>query len=121
MSAAVILLVLVAYTVHLAYADRSLHRAGNLLARQTVVAEVHTVAASAGGFQPTIQNREPAPGPPSKGMAWIPGGEFSMGANDPPDMDEVGMKATIDAPPIRRVYVDGFYADETDVTTLQFG
>jgi formylglycine-generating enzyme required for sulfatase activity len=53
-------------------------------------------------------------------MAWIPGGEFSMGANDPPDMDEVGMKATTDARPIHRVYVDGFFMDETDVTNGEF-
>jgi formylglycine-generating enzyme required for sulfatase activity len=53
-------------------------------------------------------------------MAWIPGGEFSMGANDPPDMDEVGMKATRDARPIHRVYVDGFFMDKTDVTNAEF-
>ncbi len=53
-------------------------------------------------------------------MAWIPGGEFSMGANDPPDMDEVGMKATKDARPIHRVYVDSFFMDKTDVTNAQF-
>jgi formylglycine-generating enzyme required for sulfatase activity len=53
-------------------------------------------------------------------MVWIPGGEFSMGANDPPDMDEVGMRATKDARPIHRVYVDGFYMDKTDVTNAQF-
>jgi len=53
-------------------------------------------------------------------MAWIPGGEFSMGANDPPDMDEVGMKATVDARPIHRVYVDGFLMDKTDVTNAEF-
>ena len=43
-----------------------------------------------------------------------------MGANDPPDMDEVGMKATIDARPIHRVYVDGFFMDKTDVTNAEF-
>ena len=53
-------------------------------------------------------------------MVWIPGGEFSMGANDPPDMDDVGMKATTDARPIHRVYVDGFFMDKTDVTNAQF-
>jgi sulfatase modifying factor 1 len=53
-------------------------------------------------------------------MVWIPGGEFSMGANDPPDMDDVGMKATRDARPIHRAYVDGFYMDKTDVTNAQF-
>ena len=53
-------------------------------------------------------------------MAWIPGGEFSMGANDPPDMDDVGMKATHDARPIHRVRVDGFFMDKTVVTNAQF-
>jgi sulfatase modifying factor 1 len=53
-------------------------------------------------------------------MAWIPGGEFSMGANDPPDMEKVGMKATEDARPIHRVYVDGFFMDKTDVTNAEF-
>ena len=43
-----------------------------------------------------------------------------MGANDPPDMDDIGMKATLDARPIHRVYVDGFYMDKTDVTNTQF-
>jgi formylglycine-generating enzyme len=74
----------------------------------------------AGGFRPTTENREPAPGAPPEGMVWIPGGEFSMGANDPPDMDDVGMKATLDGRPIHRVYVDGFFMDKTDVTNAQF-
>jgi len=39
---------------------------------------------------------------------------------NPPDMDDVGMRATTDARPIHRVYVDGFYMDETDVTNAQF-
>jgi sulfatase modifying factor 1 len=78
------------------------------------------VRSSAAGFQPTIENRESAPRAAPKGMVWIPGGEFSMGANDPPDMDDVGMKATLDARPIHRVYVDGFYMDKTDVTNEQF-
>jgi formylglycine-generating enzyme required for sulfatase activity len=43
-----------------------------------------------------------------------------MGANDPPDMTDVGMKATLDARPIHRVYVDGFFMDKTDVTNAQF-
>jgi len=53
-------------------------------------------------------------------MVWIPGGEFSMGAADPPDMDMVGMSATTDSRPIHRVYVDGFFMDKTDVTNAQF-
>lgn len=71
-------------------------------------------------FQPTLANRAHPPGVPPPGMVWIPGGEFSMGANDPPDMDDAGMKATIDARPIHRVDVDGFYMDKTDVTNAQF-
>ncbi len=70
-------------------------------------------------FGPTVAN----PGPlrltfPGNGLD--PGGEFSMGANDPPDMDEVGMKATEDARPVHRVYVDGFFMDKTDVTNAEF-
>jgi formylglycine-generating enzyme len=69
---------------------------------------------------PTITNRTPAPGKAPVGMVWIPGGEFSMGANDSPDMDQVGMKATKDARPVHRVYVDGFFMDKTDVTNAEF-
>ena len=76
--------------------------------------------ASAPAFEPTKESREPAPGTGPAGMVWIPGGEFSMGANDPPDMNEIGMQATADARPIHRVYVDGFYMDRTDVTNAQF-
>lgn len=71
-------------------------------------------------FAPTILNSARSPQPSPAEMAWIPGGEFSMGANDPPDMDEVGMKATTDARPIHRVYVDGFFMDKTDVTNAEF-
>jgi formylglycine-generating enzyme required for sulfatase activity len=71
-------------------------------------------------FAPTLVNQTAAPGDVPPGMVWIPGGEFSMGANDPPAMDEVGMKATEDARPIHRVYVDGFFMDKTDVTNAQF-
>ena len=72
------------------------------------------------GFSATIVNSGKGPGDAPAGMVWIPGGEFSMGANDPPDMDEVGMKQTSDARPIHRVYVDGFFMDKTDVTNQEF-
>jgi formylglycine-generating enzyme required for sulfatase activity len=71
-------------------------------------------------FAATIANSTPAPDSAPPGMAWIPGGEFSMGTNDPPDMNAVGMQATEDARPIHRVYVDGFFIDKTDVTNAQF-
>ncbi|MFH0341884.1 MAG: formylglycine-generating enzyme family protein [Chromatiales bacterium] len=71
-------------------------------------------------FQPTAANTALAPGPAPDGMVWIPGGEFSMGAADPPGMNEVGMQATTDSRPIHRVYVDGFWMDKTEVTNEQF-
>ena len=71
-------------------------------------------------FQPTIPNSDTPKNPAPTGMVWIPGGEFSMGAQDPPGMDDVGMQATHDSRPIHRVYVDGFYMDTTDVTNAEF-
>jgi formylglycine-generating enzyme required for sulfatase activity len=71
-------------------------------------------------FANTRVNQTAAPTNLPPDMVWIPGGEFSMGANDPPNMNEVGMKATEDAQPIHRVYVDGFFMDKTDVTNAQF-
>ena len=43
-----------------------------------------------------------------------------MGAPDAPDHDEVGMRATVDARPIHRVSVDGFWMDKTVVTNKEF-
>jgi sulfatase modifying factor 1 len=71
-------------------------------------------------FAPTIPNTVAAPAPPPAGMAWIPGGEFSMGAMDPPATDHVAMHGADDARPIHRVYVDSFWIDKTDVTNEEF-
>jgi formylglycine-generating enzyme len=73
-------------------------------------------------FAPTIPNKTVPSDKAPTGMVWIPGGEFSMGAQDPPDMehDHVGMQATHDSRPIHRVYVDGFWMDKTDVTNAEF-
>ena len=90
-------------------------------ARSTsMTADGPAISAGANRFAATVSNSTNAPGASPEGMVWIPGGEFSMGADDPPDMDEVGMKATEDARPIHRVYVDGFFMDKTDVTNAQF-
>ncbi len=106
---------------YLAYRANSSESHGSIPAEgQPRAAEPRNVNASPERFQPTIQNRKPPPRLSPNGMVWIPGGEFSMGANDPPAMDEVGMKATEDARPIHRVYVDGFFMDTTDVTNAQF-
>jgi sulfatase modifying factor 1 len=71
-------------------------------------------------FQPTIESKFPAPPNAPAGMAWIPGGEFSMGAQQNDSLNDVGMQATVDSRPIHRVYVDGFWMDKTDVTNAEF-
>jgi formylglycine-generating enzyme required for sulfatase activity len=71
-------------------------------------------------FIPTIPNTTPAPAGAQDGMAWIPGGEFSMGAQSAPDMNDVGMRAITDSRPVHRVYVDAFRMDKTDVTNDEF-
>ena len=76
---------------------------------------------SGGGFEATVANMAGRPAGTPPGMAWIPGGEFSMGAAQHMDeMNAVGMQATIDSRPIHRVYLDGFFMDKTDVTNAQF-
>jgi formylglycine-generating enzyme len=72
------------------------------------------------GFEPTIPNSAPSPGKVPEGMVWIPGGKFSMGAQEPRHVNEVGMHAIMDSRPIHRVYVDAFYMDKTDVTNQEF-
>src|SRR5947207_10100388 len=52
-------------------------------------------------FGPTIANAGQPPGPPPPGMVWIPGGEFSMGADG----------ELPDTRPIHRVYVAGCWMD----------
>lgn len=90
------------------------------LLRHVAAAQVAHAAMATPGFAPTIVNLGKSSRIAPDGMVWIPGGQFSMGATDPPDMNEVGMKATLDARPIHRVYVDGFFIDKTDVTNAQF-
>jgi sulfatase modifying factor 1 len=53
-------------------------------------------------------------------MAWIPGGEFSMGCPDPRNLPGGGSDPMADARPIHRVQVDGFWMDVHEVTNDQF-
>ena len=58
-------------------------------------------------FGPTIPNKIAPPAAAPNGMVWIPGGEFSMGAMDPPAVNEFGMYEAVDARPIHRCYQRG--------------
>ena len=59
---------------------------------------------------PSAANAPPGARPP--GMAWVPGGEFLMGSDDP--------EAAPAERPAHRVRVDGFWMDATEVTNAQF-
>jgi formylglycine-generating enzyme len=107
-------LLLVAVTVAVATSRRSLSSRG-----AGSVAEAHSPGRTT-PFASTIENTARPPGKAPDGMVWIPGGEFSMGAGDPPGMDAVGMQATVDSRPIHRVYVDGFWMDRTEVSNAEF-
>jgi len=71
-------------------------------------------------FALTVANGRPAPSKAPEGMVWIPGGEFSMGSDDPRGTLCGGPDAMNDARPIHRVDVDGFWMDATEVTNEQF-
>ena len=89
-------------------------------AADTVTAPKVAAPAAASSFAPTIPNKAAAPGPAPDGMVWIPGGEFSMGSDDPTGCVCGGGDAMRDARPIHRVYVDGFWMDRTEVTNAQW-
>ncbi len=83
------------------------------------------------GPSPSVVTAEPSPSPPipprpapsgpaPAGMVWIPGGEFAMGAVDPRGLPHGGPDPMLDARPIHRVAVDGFWIDQTEVTNDQF-
>ncbi|HWO02983.1 MAG TPA: formylglycine-generating enzyme family protein [Blastocatellia bacterium] len=71
-------------------------------------------------FAPTVPNNTPPPGPVPEGMVWIPGGEFSMGAEQSSETLCGLPGITADSLPVHRVYVDGFWMDATEVTNEQF-
>lgn len=88
--------------------------------RQAVAASAVPAVMAAPGFEPTIENTDPPPGPAPEGMVWVPGGEFSRGSSDPRGSFCGGAEAMEDARPIHRVYVAGFWMDRTEVTNDQF-
>ena len=73
-----------------------------------------------GTFRPTLESKTRPLGRAPEGMRWIPGGEFSMGS-DIASESLCGLPGvTRDAQPIHRVYVDGFWMEQTEITNEQF-
>ena len=87
-----------------------------------IAADKLVAVTDASTFAPTVPNKTPVQTNPPEGMVWIPGGEFSMGCNVPSEgvCTMATMNAVNDAQPIHRVYVDGFWMDENDVTNAEF-
>lgn len=74
-------------------------------------------------FSPTLANRHERSEKPPPGMVFIPGGEFCMGSLDPTCGGAnacSGNDPMRDARPLHRVYVSGFFMDQTEVTNRQF-
>src|SRR4051794_14363406 len=71
-------------------------------------------------YAATTEKERHPPGPAPAGMVWIPGGEFSMGTDDPTREVCGGPDTMIDARPIHRVAVNPLWMDATEVTNAQF-
>jgi len=85
--------------------------------------EIVSVAAGAAAdesFTATTGTNPSPPGAAPDGMVWVPGGEFSMGADGTGDALCGLPGLSRDAQPVHRVYVDGFWMDKTEVTNEQF-
>jgi sulfatase modifying factor 1 len=76
--------------------------------KRFLLLSVLALAAFAGTFG-FVKFSERVSAPP--GMVWIPGGEFTMGSENPKMRD---------AQPLHRTLVDGFWMDQTAVTNEQF-
>lgn len=75
-----------------------------------VAAETPTPTPTPAPDTPVKINPAKAPGTAPDGMAWIPGGEFWMGAAD----------GKPDEQPVHRVKVDGYWMDRHEVTNEEF-
>jgi formylglycine-generating enzyme required for sulfatase activity len=84
------------------------------LERRTACASIAAllVAGLLGGSDPARGQGEPARPRPRPGMVLVPGGEFTMGTDDP--------RSLPNERPARRVRVSGFWMDETAVTNAAF-
>ncbi len=71
-------------------------------------------------FEPTEPLAVPKEITIPDGMAYIPGGLFSMGAPNPTGIQNGGKEPMSDSRPIHRVAVDPFFMDTHEVTNAQF-
>ncbi|MCS7045843.1 MAG: formylglycine-generating enzyme family protein, partial [Gemmataceae bacterium] len=108
---------------------------GTMLAAAAVVAAVYFVIETIAPSDPQAQraaqlrrhlapprlNPKTPPGPAPEGMVWIPGGEFWMGIDEEilPEWKFPG-DLYHDARYVHKVYVDGFWMDQTEVTNAQW-
>jgi len=91
-----------------------------LLASGSLRPRARSPSSGGGGFEPTTTAGESPRRPAPEGMVWIPGGEFSMGCDDPRRKPFGGGDPMPDARPVHRVAVDGLWMDRTEVTNDQF-
>ena len=113
-----ILAILTIFIITIAYSYNKLLVPKHTMAAMDCKETPDTAAESV--FKPTIENKNKPAGKTPKGMVWIPGGEFSMGSNVE-DESLCSIKGvTKDAAPVHRVYVDGYYMDQTEVTNEEY-
>ena len=113
------LVTLIAYHLHREPEAKALGATGAYCDRGIPAAKASTIpvtrqgpasAPSQGVAAPKINTSRPnEPAPP--GMAWVPGGVFWMGT-DHPQMP--------DTRPWHKVYMSGFWMDQTEITNAQF-
>ena len=89
-------------------------------AAESTVGEASKESSLPSDFLPTVENQTRPMTPAPEGMVWIPGGEFSMGSDSSGESICGLPGVTRDAQPVHRVYVDGFWMDQTEVTNEQF-
>ncbi len=70
---------------------------------------------AAGVFLLSPADPNAPPGPAPGGMVWVPPGWFTMGSDEP-----MGIDRQPNSQPVHRVWVDGFWMDEYEVTNAQF-
>jgi formylglycine-generating enzyme len=69
--------------------------------------------------QSTVENKNPPPAKKPKNMAWIPGGIFTMGTEESCESMCQIKGMTADCKP-HKVYIEGFWMDEHEVTNADF-